>query len=71
MTFKSYVKQVIRVTAPPLVRNTPIDRWPGRLGRTLGVKVPQSLEPQSLALTTAAESDGRGTEPKRSSSSRV
>jgi O-methyltransferase len=54
MPMKNLVKQFVRVTAPPLVRNTSIDRWPGWLGRTLGVKVPQSLVPQPLGPTGSA-----------------
>lgn len=50
---KEHARRIVRVLAPPLVRNRPIDTWPGWLGRTLGVKVPQALVPK-------AECDPRG-----------
>ena len=36
----------------PLVRNRPLAAWPGWLGRTLEVKVPQSVIPKSIADPT-------------------
>jgi len=43
MMLKETVKKTARIAAPPFVRSRPIATWPGWLGRTLGVKVPQSL----------------------------
>jgi O-methyltransferase len=49
---RGFVKSVIKVLCPPLIRNLPIGTWPGWLGRTLEVKVPQSLIPKSIADPT-------------------
>jgi len=54
LSAKNAVKDIVRVVAPPLVRNEPIRKWPGWLGRTLGVRVPQSLIPQEPGPTGAA-----------------
>jgi O-methyltransferase len=43
---KGMGKDLVRVLAPPIVRNIPIRRWPGWLGRTLDVKVPHSIIPK-------------------------
>jgi len=51
---KEIVKNVIRFVAPPLVATLPITKWPGWLGRTLGVKVPQAVRKQPLGPTGAA-----------------
>jgi predicted O-methyltransferase YrrM len=51
---KETVKNVVRFVAPPLVTTLPIVKWPGWLGRTLGVKVPQSVKKQPLGPTGAA-----------------
>jgi O-methyltransferase len=51
MDYKESVRNVVRFVAPPLVKNWPIEKWPGWLGRTLGVKVPQSIWPQPLGPT--------------------
>ena len=51
---KEYTKRVVRVIGPSLVRNRPIDAWPGWLGRTLGVKVPQALAPKAQPDPTGA-----------------
>lgn len=51
---KERIKNAVQLIAPPLVRNLPIDRWPGWLGRTLAVKVPQSLVRQPLGPTGTA-----------------
>lgn len=51
MDYKENVKNVVRFVAPPLVKNWPIGKWPGWLGRTLGVKVPHSIWPQPLGPT--------------------
>ena len=40
---KEAVKSAVRRVAPPLVRNRPIQDWPGWLGRTLDVKVPAAV----------------------------
>ena len=51
---KESVKNAIRVLSPPLIRNLPIAAWPGWLGRTLEVTVPQSLIPKSVADATGS-----------------
>ena len=51
---KNAVKSMLRIVAPPFVRNKPIAAWPGWLGRTLGVKVPQCLVQQELGPTGTA-----------------
>jgi len=44
---KDVVKSAVRAAAPPLVRNRPIESWPGWLGRTLDVKVPAAVIPKA------------------------
>ena len=49
---KESVKSAIRVLSPPLIRHLPIAAWPGWLGRTLEVRVPQSVIPKGVADPT-------------------
>ena len=51
---REVAKMAVRIAAPPFVRGRPIATWPGWLGRTLGVKVPQSLRQKKEVGPTGA-----------------
>jgi O-methyltransferase len=51
---KLTVKQAVRMVSPPIARHVPIAKWPGWLGRTVGVKVPRSIWRQPLGPTGTA-----------------
>ncbi len=49
---KETVKSIARVLGPPVVRNLPIETWPGWLGLALEVKVPRAVIRKSIADPT-------------------